>query len=246
MADIRFRNVDVEFSIFDVKSRSLKNKLINIATGGLLSQDVGLSYTVKALRDVTFDIDDGDRVGIIGHNGAGKSTLLRTVNRIYYPTGGEALVNGETSSLIDISLGIDPDATGLENVFIRGALLGLNKDFIESKIDEVIEFSELGEYINVPVRTYSSGMHMRLAFSVSTLICPEILIMDEWLSVGDQSFQSKAEARLKKMVDNSNILIIASHNEGLLRDVCNKLIWLEHGAVLEFGRADKIIDKFFN
>lgn len=246
MADINFKNVSVEFSIYDVKSRSLKNKLVNIATGGLLRQDTGNSYHIKALSNVSFDIKDGDRVGVVGHNGAGKSTLLRTINKIYIPTSGQAHINGETSSLIDISLGIDPDATGRENVFIRGALLGLKKDFIEEKLDEVIEFSELGNYINIPVRTYSTGMHMRLAFAVSTLVTPEILIMDEWLSVGDQTFQNKAEARLKKLIGSANILILASHNESLLRDVCNKIVWLEHGSLKDIGSTDEVINKFFS
>jgi lipopolysaccharide transport system ATP-binding protein len=246
LAHIKFENVSVEFSIFDVKSRSLKNKLVNIATGGLLRQDTGNSYHIKALSNVTFDIEDGDRVGIVGHNGAGKSTLLRTINKIYVPTSGCARIDGETSSLIDISLGIDPDATGRENVFIRGALLGLKKDFIEEKLDEVIQFSELGDYINVPVRTYSSGMHMRLAFAVSTLVTPEILIMDEWLSVGDQAFQNKAEMRLKKLIGSANILILASHNVNMLRDVCNKIVWLEHGSLKDIGPADEVISKFFS
>ena len=246
MAYINFENVSVEFSIFDVKSRSLKNKLVNIATGGFLRQDTGNSYHIKALSNVTFDIEDGDRVGIVGHNGAGKSTLLRTINKIYVPTSGQARIDGETSSLIDISLGIDPDATGRENVFIRGGLLGLKKDFIEEKLDEVIQFSELGDYINVPVRTYSTGMHMRLAFAVSTLLNPEILIMDEWLSVGDREFQDKAESRLNNLIDRSSILILASHNFDLLKNTCNKILWLKHGQVVDFDTVNSTLSRFLD
>lgn len=243
MAHITFDNVSIFFPIFDMKSRSLKNRLMHFATGGLLKSDAGGRLTVVcALQSISLSFNPGDRIGIVGHNGAGKSTLLRALNRIYPPTFGEAEIVGKTSSLIDITLGIDPDATGIENIFIRAALLGLDSTFIKSKLDEIVEFSELGEYINLPVRVYSSGMHMRLAFSVATIMQPEILIMDEWLSVGDSSFQQKAEARLHEMINNTEIMVIASHSTALLKDICNRIIWLKNGHILASGTPEEIID----
>jgi len=235
MACINFENVCVEFSMYNIKGRSIKQKILNVATGGALTNRDNGEVKVKALNNLNFSFNDGDRVGIVGHNGAGKSTLLRTINKIYTPTAGRAEVIGATGSLIDISLGIDPDATGRENLYIRAALMGISKQFLNEKIEEIIEFSGLGPYIDMPVRTYSSGMHLRLAFSVSTIVSPEILIMDEWLSVGDESFQEKAEKRLKKLIDRKN----------LLRDLCTKIIWLEHGEVVDIGDPEAIISRCF-
>ena len=245
MAKILFENVDVEFPVYDVKSRSLKNSFLSIATGGTISGEIGESCFVKALTDITFELKDGDRVAIIGNNGAGKSTLLRTLNGIYTPTSGNVCIEGDTGSLIDISLGIDPDATGRENVFIRAGLLGLKRSLIESNLDEIIKFSELGDYIDIPVRTYSSGMHMRLAFAVSTIVQPEILIMDEWLSVGDFKFQKKVEDRLNGLINKTKILIIGTHSKNLIARACNKVIWLEHGMLKDIGAPKSIITRYF-
>ena len=183
----------------------------------------------KHKEDVSFEIHEGERVGLIGHNGAGKSTLLRALSNVYAPTAGRAEIVGEIGSLVDIGLGIDGEATGRENIFIRGALLGLKRKEIEERFDEIVEFSELGEFINMPVRTYSSGMHLRLAFAVATIIRPEILLMDEWLSVGDAAFNEKAERRLNDLVQSSRILVIASHSRELIEKTCNRAMWFEHG-----------------
>lgn len=228
MAHIIFEHVNIDFPIYNAKNRSLKNKVMQAATGGKVS--FGADGTViRSLEDVSFEIHEGERVGLVGHNGAGKSTLLRALSNVYAPTAGRAEVVGEIGSLVDISLGIDGEATGRENVFIRGALLGLKRKDIEKRFDEIVEFSELGEFIDMPVRTYSSGMHLRLAFAVATIIRPEILLMDEWLSVGDAAFNEKAEGRLNDLVESSRILVIASHSRDLIEKTCNRALWFEHG-----------------
>ena len=228
MAEIVFNHVYVDFPIYNAKNRSLKNKVMQAATGGKVS--FGAEGTViRSLEDVSFSIREGERVGLIGHNGAGKSTLLRALSGVYEPTQGMAKIVGEVGSLVDIGLGIDGEATGRENIFIRGALLGLSKSEIADRFDEIVEFSELGDFIDMPVRTYSSGMHLRLAFAVATVIRPEILLMDEWLSVGDASFNSKAEERLSKLVESSSILVIASHSRELIERTCTRAMWFEHG-----------------
>mgnify|MGYP002644332234 FL=1 len=228
MAHIIFEHVNVDFPIYNAKNRSLKNTVMQAATGGKVS--FGAEGTViRSLEDVTFEIHEGERVGIVGHNGAGKSTLLRALSNVYAPTAGRAEVVGEIGSLVDIGLGIDGEATGRENIYIRGALLGLKRREIEKRFDEIVEFSELGEFINMPVRTYSSGMHLRLAFAVATIIRPEILLMDEWLSVGDAAFNEKAEQRLSDLVKSSRILVIASHSRELIERTCNRAMWFEHG-----------------
>ena len=228
MAHIVFEHVNIDFPIYNAKNRSLKNKVMQAATGGKVS--FGAEGTViRSLEDVSFEIKEGERVGLVGHNGAGKSTLLRALSNVYAPTAGRVEIVGEIGSLVDISLGIDGEATGRENVFIRGALLGLKRKDIEERFDEIVEFSELGEFIDMPVRTYSSGMHLRLAFAVATIIRPEILLMDEWLSVGDAAFNEKAEQRLNNLVKSSRILVIASHSRELIERTCSRAMWYEHG-----------------
>lgn len=228
MAHIIFDHVSVDFPIYNAKNRSLKNTVMQAATGGKVSFGAE-GAIIRSLDDVTFKIQEGERVGLVGHNGAGKSTLLRALSDVYAPTSGYAEIVGEIGSLVDIGLGIDGEATGRENVFIRGALLGLRRKQIESRFDEIVEFSELGEFIDMPVRTYSSGMHLRLAFAVATIIRPEILLMDEWLSVGDAAFNEKAEKRLYELVQSSRILVIASHSRELIERTCNRAMWFDHG-----------------
>ena len=228
MAHVIFKNVCVDFPIYNARNRSLKNTVMQAATGGRV--DFGAKETIiRSLHNVSFTLKPGDRVGLVGHNGAGKSTLLRTLGRVYEPTSGRAEIHGEVGSLVDISLGINKEATGRENIFIRGALLGLSRSQIEKNFDEIVEFSELGDFIDMPVRTYSSGMHLRLAFSVATIIRPEILLMDEWLSVGDAAFNEKAEKRLNDLVQSSRILVIASHSRELIEKTCTRAMWFEHG-----------------
>ena len=244
MALIELSNVCVDFPIFNANNRSLKNTILQSATGGKV--DFGAKETiVRSLSGVTFQIQPGERVGLIGHNGAGKSTLLRTLSRVYKPTQGTAKIVGSIGSLVDISLGIDPEATGRENILVRGVLMGLRRSEVQARMQEIIDFSELGSFIDIPVRTYSSGMHLRLAFSISTIIRPEILIMDEWLSVGDDSFNQKAAKRLNEMVETSQILVIASHSRGLVEQLCTRALWFEHGRLKMDGDAREVCHHYW-
>lgn len=244
MAYIELKDACVDFPIFNANNRSIKNTLLQAATGGRV--DFGANATiVRSLDKINLTVKSGERVGLIGHNGAGKSTLLRTLTRVYKPTHGSATIVGKVGSLVDIGLGIGKEATGLENIFIRAALLGISRDEIENKLDEIIEFSELGDFIYMPVRTYSSGMFLRLAFSVSTLIRPEILIMDEWLSVGDDRFNKKARLRLQEVVDSSEILVIASHSRKLITETCTTVLWLEHGKVKMMGSPNDVCKAYW-
>ena len=245
MANILFENVNVEFPIFNANGRSLTSRLLEVATGGRLDKDPSGRVLVKALQGINFEIMEGERVGLLGHNGAGKSTMLRVLSRVYTPQSGRAHIEGRVTSLIDISLGINPEASGRENIHVRGTLLGLSKAEIAEKFNEIVEFSELGDFIEMPVRTYSSGMHLRLAFAVSTVLKPEILLMDEWLSVGDESFRTKAEERLTNLVDSAKILVIASHSRELIEKTCTRAIWMEHGQVKMDGPAAEVAAAYF-
>jgi lipopolysaccharide transport system ATP-binding protein len=245
LAQIKFDDVSIEFPIFNATGRSLTSRLLQVATGGKLDSDANGHVLVRALSNISFTLNEGDRVGLVGHNGAGKSTLLRALSGVYAPTSGSSIIQGQVGSLIDISLGINPEATGRENVLIRGQLLGLTKLEISEKYDEIVQFAELGDFMEVPVRTYSSGMHLRLSFAVSTVVRPEILLMDEWLSVGDEGFKAKAEHRLTEMVSETKILAIATHSRVLVEKVCNRVIWLEHGQVKMDGPVGEVVPAYF-
>jgi lipopolysaccharide transport system ATP-binding protein len=245
MANITLKQASVVLPIFNSSSRSITNTLVSAATGGVLTAQKGGHISIEALKNLDLEIVSGDRIGIVGHNGSGKSTLLRLLSGIYEPSSGEIERSGSISSLVDISLGINPESTGRENIFLRGKLMGLSRKEIDEKIDEIIEFSELGDYINLPVRIYSSGMLLRLAFAVSTSITADILIMDEWLSVGDGSFAERASKRLKELVDNSEILVVASHTRSLIKETCNKVVWLEHGVIRKIGPVAELVPEYF-
>lgn len=245
MAFIKFNDVSIEIPIFNATGRSLTSSLLKAATGGKLDADPNGRVQVKAINGATFVFNEGDKVALLGNNGAGKSTLLRALGRVYSPTKGDAEIFGHVGTLIDIGLGINPEATGRENVFIRGRLLGLTKQEISSKYAEIVEFAELGDFMEMPVRTFSSGMHLRLAFAVSTIVRPEILLMDEWLSVGDADFQQKAEERLRDLVSGTKILAIATHSRELVESVCNRAIWLEHGQIKMDGPVSEVVPSYF-
>ena len=245
MANISLKQASVVLPIFNSSSRSLTNSLVSAATGGVLTAQRGGHISIEALKNLDLEISAGDRLGITGHNGSGKSTLLRLLSGIYEPSSGKIERSGSIASLVDISVRINAESTGRENIFLRGKLMGLSKKEIDEKIDEIIEFSELGDYINLPVRIYSSGMLLRLAFSVSTSITADILIMDEWLSVGDGAFAERASNRLRELVDSSEILVIASHTRSLIEETCNKVVWLEHGVIKKVGPVDEIVPQYF-
>jgi lipopolysaccharide transport system ATP-binding protein len=230
---ITARNLSVDFPIFGMTSnRSFKKSLMNIATGGALAKDASNRVSVRALDDLSFDFYEGDRIGLVGHNGCGKSTLLQVLAGIYEPTSGELTVEGRITSMLGITLGMDAEATGLDNIYLRGRILGLKKTTIDGMVDEIADFAGIGEFLHLPMRTYSSGMSMRLAFAVATSVEAEIILMDEWLSVGDADFVSKAKARLTSLVDKARLVVIASHDHAIISDQCNKVIRLEHGKIL--------------
>ena len=244
MAAITCENVSVDYPLYGAGSRSLKKTLMRMGSGGRISRDAGDRVCVQALRDVSLHIDHGERVGIIGSNGAGKTTLLRVLAGIYEPTRGVVRHEGHISPLFDTTLGMDTEATGYENIVLRGLFLGLSPREIRGRTDEIVEFTELGDYLSVPVRTYSTGMMLRLAFAVSTCIDPEILLMDEWIGVGDAHFLEKAERRMEHLVGQSRILVIASHSDALIKRLCNKVVLLDHGEVKAIGLVAEILDRY--
>lgn len=245
MTSMILEDVTVDFPIYNAKSRSLKNQVMSLATGGTIGANSEGHVVIRGLDSVNLTLNEGERLGLIGHNGSGKTTLLRVMSGVYYPSGGRIAINGKCTSLINISLGIDSEATGRENIGIRGALLGFSKREMAAKQAEIEEFSELGNFLEMPVRTYSTGMQLRLAFSISTVIQPEILIMDEWLAAGDESFHNKANERLHELVNKTKILIIASHSKDLLTKNCNRIVWLEHGKIRMDGDARTVADAYF-
>ena len=232
MASISLKNVSVSFPIYGAGSASLKKTLAASVTGGRFGKETGVTV-VQALSGLNLELKSGDRLGLIGHNGACKSTLLRTLAGVYEPSSGEFTRQGSVASLIDPALGIEMDATGVENIMLRGLVMGMSKKQVDSLTEQICEFSGLGEYVNMPVRTYSTGMMMRLAFSISTSVQADILLMDEWLSVGDAEFTEKAERRMKDVVAKSGILVLASHSQELIANECNRVIHLEHGRIVK-------------
>lgn len=221
---------------------TLKETIVRRFTG----QAVNALMEVHALQHVNLHVNEGDRLGIIGRNGAGKSTMLRLLAGIYPPTSGKRVVEGEISSLFDLILGFELDATGWENIAFRGYLQGETPKTIRHKMQSIAEFSELGDFLNTPVRYYSSGMVVRLAFSIATAINPEILLIDEVLAAGDLAFQEKARNRMKQMMDKARLIVLVSHDLASLSKLCNRVIWLDHGQVLQEGPADDVIAAYSN
>src|SRR5215475_10857944 len=201
----------------------------------------GSHIIVDALKDVSFEAHDGDRIALIGNNGAGKSTLLRVLADVYPANSGRVRIVGDVSSMFDPMLGMSMDATGMENIWICGRLWGLSPAQVKSSIDEIAEFTELGDFLNVPVRTYSTGMLLRLAFAIATVRDPEILLLDEIVGVGDAAFFEKAFNRLQGIIRRSQILFLASHADDILRKICNKAIWLDHGNLVQYGEFEAVI-----
>lgn len=243
MTHIKLVNASVTFSIYNAKTRSVRNEIIN-AIGGKIERGNNNTY-IKALDSISLKIKDGDRVGLIGHNGAGKSTLLKLLAGIYEPTSGWAEVKGTVSSLTDIMMGMDPEISGYDNILMRCILMGMSFTEAKGKIDEIIHFSELESSIDLPMRTYSTGMSMRLAFSVATSITPDILIMDEMIGAGDAGFIEKARLRSLDLIEKTKIMIISSHDMKIIRDVCNRIIWLEKGQIIMDDEASKVIKAYY-
>ena len=242
MAEIELRNLTIHLPIYDADSRILRKVMFRRQTGGKVSSDGPVH--IAALQDLNINIGTGERVGLVGHNGAGKTTLLRALAGVYAPTGGSIRVDGKVFALLSPGLGMDPEDSGFENIFNIGIMLGMTRRAIENKLDEVAEFTGLGEYLALPVRTYSSGMQLRLAFSVVTLIEPDILLLDEGLGAGDARFAKGASARVDALMERTNILVLASHSEELLRQFCDRAILLEEGLVVADGDMAMVLDAY--
>jgi len=238
MARIKAQNVCVDFAIYASSGRSVKNTVLNAATGGLIARDARDNMVVRALDDVSFEFHDGARVGLVGHNGSGKTTLLRVLAGAYEPVRGTVEVEGRVASMLNIWIGMDLEATGYENIFMRGVKMGVRPKAIARLVEEICDFAELGDYIHVPMRTYSSGMAMRLAFAISTCVDAEILLMDEWLSAGDAEFNEKAQRRLRAIVDRAKILVLVSHDAALIRGNCNTIMTLDHGKLISLESVE--------
>jgi ABC-type polysaccharide/polyol phosphate transport system ATPase subunit len=217
---------------------SLRNQLVQIGTGGKLLQEKENILTVTALNNVDFEIKDGDAIGLIGHNGAGKTTLLRTMAGIYFPTHGIVDVTGSISTIIELGAGMDPELSGFENIFRMGLLLGYSRKDMDMALAEIEDFTELGDFLLTPVRTYSSGMTMRLMFAVATCIRPEILLIDEMFATGDDKFQLKVKKRMEKLIDSAKIFVFASHSTEMIKSYCNKAFVLEHGTLTRRALSD--------
>ena len=242
MARINLKNVVVDFPIVNASSKSLQLRLFQSLGGKLTSHHK--TVVVRALDGVDLALGDGDRLGIIGHNGSGKTTLLRILAGVYLPGQGSATIEGSISSFTDLTLGMDPESTGWENIIFRCCFMGMSFREAKRRSRPIAEFSGLGEYLNLPTRTYSSGMFLRLAFAISTCAEPEILIMDEMISAGDSEFIEKAERRLREIVDKANILALASHDMKVIQKVCNKVVWLEHGTIKQFGPPERVVQAY--
>jgi len=247
MASVVLEKVSAHFPIYGAQQRSLRKALFQRATGGSIERKGKNEdrVTVKALTDISLTLHDGDRVGLVGHNGAGKSTLLKLIAGIYKPVSGAVRVEGRVTPLFDVMPGLDTEDSGYENIITSGMLIGLTRAQIEAKIPEIEEFCELGEYLTLPVRTYSTGMTMRLGFALVTALDPGVLLMDEGIGTGDQRFKERAEARMKDFVGRSRILVLASHSDHTVRNMCNKAALMEEGRMIAFGPVDEICDRYY-
>lgn len=231
---IKAENVSVKYLMAYDRIKSMKEYLVQMVKGKIKYEEFW------ALRDVSFEVKKGEVMGIIGHNGAGKSTLLKVISGILKPTTGSVQVNGTIVPMLELGSGFDFDLTGRENVFLNGAILGYSEQFLKGKYEEIVAFSELGQFIDVPLRNYSSGMVMRLAFSIATVVQPDILIVDEILAVGDAAFQEKSKRRMLELMGGGTTVLFVSHSLQQIREMCNKAIWLEHGVVVQSGDTKSV------
>lgn len=243
MVSIDTFNACVDFPIFDAKSRSMKKAFLG-AAGGAIGRNQDNVVVVEALRNVNLHLREGDRVGLVGHNGAGKSTLLRLLSGIYEPTRGSAAIRGRVAPVFDLGVGMDPEISGYENIIIRGLFLGQTRKQMKAKMEEIADFTELGEYLSMPLRTYSSGMRIRLALGVVTSIEPEVLLLDEGIGAVDAAFMAKARDRLAALVERSGILVFASHSNDFLAQLCDTALWIDHGEIREAGLIPDVVQSY--
>lgn len=244
MAYIEFQNVSMKFPLYSSNSQSLRNKIIKFSSGGLLGSEAQEITEVNVLNNASFKIEDGDSIALIGQNGAGKSSLLRLIAGIYSPCGGRIFIDGKISTVFDIGAGMDPELSGYNNIFRIGMLQGFKKSELDEAISDIELFADLGNFISLPVRTYSSGMTMRLMFALATFKTPEILLLDEMFGTGDMDFQRKARQRMKSMLSQAKILVFASHSKMLIKENCNKILYLNNSTatMLPISELDKIMN----
>ena len=241
---IAVTDLSLRFPVDGVDAKSLKKNLARVTVGGRLGSSNTGATEVTALSNISFSLRPGDRLGLIGHNGSGKTTLLRALSGAYEPDEGQIEVRGRIAALLDLSLGIDPSATGVDNIRLRGRIAGMSTKEIEDKMDEIATFSGLGPFLAMPMKTYSAGMQARLAFAVATAVEADVLLMDEWISVGDSEFKQLAHRRLLNLVERAGILVLASHDTELLRLYCNKVMRMEGGIaseVKDIRRIDELL-----
>jgi ABC-type polysaccharide/polyol phosphate transport system ATPase subunit len=232
MAEIRFENVTIRYPVYGTHGMSLRSHLMRVATGGSIEKDAGTTM-ITALKDVSFTLNDGDAVGLIGHNGSGKSTMLRAMAGIYPAESGRITRRGKTATVLDIGAGLDLELSGYDNIIHLGMMMGLSYTEAKALTPDIEEFTELGNFLQLPIRTYSSGMTMRLMFAVATAVTPEILLIDEMFSTGDSGFQEKSLSRLRKLISSAKIFVFASHDHQLIKAYCNRIFQLEHGHLKE-------------
>ncbi|HVJ54338.1 MAG TPA: ABC transporter ATP-binding protein [Aliidongia sp.] len=245
MTSIILDRVTVDFPIYDARARSLKTEIMRRTVGGHIElREDNRRLSVMALRDVSMALGEGDRLAVIGRNGAGKSTLLRVLSGVYEPPVGTVRIDGTVSSLTDLTMGMDPEATGYDNIMLRSIFLGVSVEQARRSVADIEEFTELGDFLDLPMRTYSSGMMLRLAFAVSTAVTPNILVMDEVISTGDTIFMAKAEARLNRLIDKTHILVLASHDSATLRRLCNRGVLLREGRIAAFGPIEEVLKAY--
>lgn len=238
MPIVSVKNISLKFKMEQNRANSLKEFCVRWLKRDLKSEDFW------ALTDVSFDVEKGDVIGIIGHNGAGKSTLLKVISGIMKPTKGTIEAHGNIVPMLELGSGFDMELSGRENIYLNGAILGYSEEFLNEKYDEIVTFSELGNFIEAPLRTYSSGMLARLAFSVACIVEPEILIVDEILSVGDADFQEKSRARMMELMTGGTTVFFVSHSLEQIREMCNKVVWLEHGKIQAVGKTEEICNMY--
>lgn len=235
---IDVQHVSMKFNLMEEKVDTLKEYIVKLIKGKLFFNEF------VALNDVSFQIEKGDILGIVGFNGAGKSTMLKILAGVLKPTNGKVVVNGTVAPLIEVGAGFDPELTAKENIFLNGAILGHSRKFLQQHFDEIIDFAELRTFVNVPVKNFSSGMYARLGFAIATVVKPDILIVDEVLSVGDYRFQEKCEKRIQEMINGGTTIIIVSHDIDMIERLCNKVLWLDHGVKKEFGITKLVCLKY--
>lgn len=235
---IEVENVSINYKMMKDRVKSIKEYAVQLLKGKIQYDEF------QALNNVSFNVGKGEVMGIIGRNGAGKSTLLKVISGILKPSAGRVTLHGNVVPMLELGSGFDFDLSGRENIFLNGAILGYGEQFLKDRFDEIVAFSELGEFIDVPIRNYSSGMVMRLAFSVASLVDPEILIVDEILAVGDSSFQEKSKAKMMNLMSGGTTVLFTSHSIAQIREMCDRVLWLDHGNVMDIGAPDEVCEKY--